>query len=741
MRGAVCSIAVAAAVAVAASGCGSKRSAAPPAGHGDAAGAAPASQRTDLLAHVPDDTVYVLALRDDVPAPLWGRLVHDLGPVFDRVATVAADELAAGVDDPIERIELGLVADLAGTTALRPRAVLYDLRGVRVLRIQTADAAAVTAVVRRVVGGATTATIDGPSDAVFVAAIGDELVVGRGPSAAVKAMADVLAERAPLPAPALAPDTLERLAADHELAPYAVGYVDFARLGDRLRAAPDLARQLGLDLPPTPACADAIATVLGKLPRLAIGAGATSADRIELVGELALDPPDAAALNAAQTPIAGLPIDGTPLIGFALAGTDTKGGAAWRAAVMPLVGQCKPEAAVAMLAEPFSSMRGFVAAIYDGKMQGFLPAEIDGYAAMIGDDLDGVMQRARSAGLGAGKAPADGAPFAKLSSRGISHGIVPTVEVARRGHSLVFASGPTGRAHAEATLATTTPAPMFQLIVDIGRIVHWQPANADPPSAADLDRDRVLEDDAVLADAGFSAVSKAALSTLAMTIAANARGVVGRIVVGLAPQGATPDAPPPPSAAVRECRRILAAGWLAAEPALDRLGITADRVEIEHTYRTGLDTATFAKDCLALPPAARACIRAGADPLATVGQCDDLGFFAMPPLFSFFGPHPLADRFRDQDRVPLPDENAFLVPLYRFWPGEDGWVVKDATGCAAISEHGEVVAAACVFGERDGERWLTVTAPVPCKDGVAKTCTAHRAMTIANGKLDVRGGS
>jgi hypothetical protein len=728
-------------VVVVMAGCGSSRSR--PAGGDDAARgdaiAGPASGgRTDLLAHVPADTMYVLALRDDVPAPAWERIVRDLGPVVQRLAGGARDELAAGVDDE-DRLELGLIAELADSDLLRPRAVLYDLRGVSVLRIQGTRPADLAAAVSRAGGGATAAgagfRVQGATETMYVAATGGELVIARGPDAEMTAMASVLDGSAALPAPPLAADALDQLAAAHELGPYAVGYVDFARMGDRLRAAPGLLARTGLELPPTPSCVDAVATLLAEIPRLAIGAGEVTAERIELRAEIALDPAEAAALRAAQAPIAGLPLDGTPLIGFALAGSGVGGDPAWHAKLLPLIGRCKPEAALALVAGGFNSMRGVAAAIYDGKMDGFFPSQIDGYVALISDDLAEVMKEARGAGVGNGRLPADGAPFAKLSVSAAMRSFAPSAKIARRGKSLVFASGPTGRAHAEATFGTTTPAPFMQLIVDFGRIAGWQPANATTPSGPAADADRVRADDGLLADAGWSEAWRALLSTLAVTIETNQRGIVARVVLGLAPPGAVDPPPPPPSAEVRVCRRILSRAWRAAEPALARLGVTSEVAKIEDTYRTGLDTNDFAKACLALAPGPRACLLAAADPLAAAARCVADSSFELPPLFSFFGPQPLDDRWPDRRRVPLPDETAFVIPVTDLWPTA-GWLVRDAAGCAAISQHGLVVPAICAFEDRNGARFLDVTVERPCPPIPAGTCTEVHSLPVRDGEID-----
>jgi hypothetical protein len=715
---------------------------------GAASGPAAASARHDLLAEVPEDTMFVLAMRDDLPAAGWQRLARDLAPVIDRLAGVARDELAAsgiGGVDADRRRELSLLAELAGSGLLRPRGVIYELRGVTVVRVEATRAAELAAAVGRAVDtppvpGAAAVTFDvrNSDNAIHVAVRDGYLVLARGEPAAMTAVRGVLDGTSPLPAPPLAVDALDELAAAHALLPSLVGYVDFARIGDRLKAAP---AALGVDLPPTPGCADAVAALLARIPRLVVGVRTMTAEKVELAAEIAIEAAELATLRAAQRPVAGLPIAGSPIIGVALAGSGKDGQAAWREALFPLIGQCVPEAGLALLASPVSDVRAFAAAIYDGTMQGFFPTAIDGYVAMAADDLDGVVRSAGRAGLGNVRVPADGKPFAKLSVSRSMRAVLAAASIARRGDTVVMATGPAGRTQAETTFGATAPAPFLQFVLDLGRIDRWQPASAtnEPPS----DADRVRKGSTLLADAGWEEARRALITTVALTIETNERGIVGRFELGLAPPGDVEPPPPPPSREVRECRRILDRAWTAAAPALARLGVTTELDEIERTYRSGLDTLDFGKTCVALPPAERACILAAADPLTGAARCVPAsspgasGSLELPRLFSFFGPQPLEERWSDLRRVPVPDEATFLVPT-RYPTGDEGWLVRDAAGCTAVSAEGLVLPATCTFVDRDGARWLDVTFAAPCPPAPAGTCPVTTSMRKTGKTLDVR---
>ncbi len=609
----------------------------------------------DPLASVPGDTPYLVAMLEPLPAAGGARLAAELGPVLQRLGALAADLAAVPGDDPVERMRMAVIAELAGGALIAPRGVLYDLRGVPVLRMETTDPAGLGKALERAAtrtGAGVSRQPGGPrwlavnaDSALYVAVDGRELVAAQASHALMKPVLPVLRREAPLPAPPLPRARLQQLAADHELSLAAIGYLDLARIGERLRVAPELLAALGFEVDASDACREAVAGALAELPPIVGGVRTLAADRIELVAELELSPALRAALQS-QPPVPGIPprFPGRPLIGFAIAGSDAPAGAPgpWETRIRQLLVSCNPKVSLAMMMSPMNTLRGGALVIHGGKMAGFFPSAIEGYLVLTSRDPEAWLARMRREGLGGG-APRDGGPFVRAPA-GKLRGFVSTLQMARRGDSLILAAGKQGRAHAEEALAPTGPAPFLQLAVDLERFRSFGKHLRSDQSPLDRDVSAVVDDSGggLAGDAGLSEAMDRVIGHVDASIGAGPRGVLARVDL-LAPRtpAAATDPPQPPSRAVIECRRLLARCWQSASKAYPLLGVTEKLDEIEDTYLHKFDAMAMAKTCLQLDAKDRGCLLAQPDALAAIPRCQVA--IAPPRLFSFPGPDPLDD--------------------------------------------------------------------------------------------------
>ncbi|HTM20995.1 MAG TPA: hypothetical protein VL172_10820, partial [Kofleriaceae bacterium] len=513
----------------------------------DAGVAAPAGP-VDPLASVPQDTPYLLAMLEPLPAAAQARLGPELRPVLQRMAVLAGDLAGIEGDDRVDRMCDALIAELAGGDLLRQHGVIYDLRGVSVVRIESRDAAGLEAALARAAarvpgvgrrdGGARWLAASGERR-LYVAADGAELLVAEGDAALLDPMMPVLRREAPLPAPPVSADGLRKLAVEHELLPSVIGYLDPARVGERLKD-PQLLASLGAKVDDSSAqCRDAVGGALADLPRVVFGARAPAPGQVELVAEFDLSPGLRAAL-AAQAPVPGIPpgFAGQPLIGLAIAGSDVAGAAGpWEMALRRILFACDPKASLALLASPLDQIRGGALVIYDGKLEGFFPTHLQGYAVLLTRDAQAAVDKLHYLGVRPPRLR-DGAPFVKLGL-GKLRGFVDAAYLARRGDSVVLAVGDQGRAQAEAALAPAGPAPFLALSVDLARFNAF--GTDHPSSPLDQQAERVKQvDDGLLADAGLYDLRDRLIGRVDVSIRSGPRGLVAAVRLDLLPPPAAP---------------------------------------------------------------------------------------------------------------------------------------------------------------------------------------------------------
>ena len=764
--------------------CGGEKKPAEPA-H-DAAAAAPARGTPELLAGVPADAAFVLAMREPLPAPAWERLAWDLGPFARRMAAVAEARLAdAGVVDPVERLGAALIAELPGPIGPGTRAVAHELGGVAVLRLEVEDEAALAAAVASAFdrAGHPGPVVEGGDRALAVVRTGRQVAIAEGPVTEIRAVAAILAGDRPLPGPAIDPAAVPPLG----------GHFDLGRLAREIQPGDDA----------SPACRDATVEVLGLLapvlPRLALR-GTVTAERAELVATAELDPAIAAAVAAPPPVTPGIPatFPGRPIVGVSFAApggvTDDMLSALWTGPLLRLAAACGTGVDTDALPTG-GAVRGGALAVYDANTDSLFPTDLQAYATVLARDPAALFADLRGAVPGVfRKPPPDTGRLIAVPGKDLEP-FVSSAYVARKGDAIVLAAGKTGRAHAETALAATEPPPILHLFLDIARL-----AAPDPEQEA-----RGAAGAGISSEAGLGDALARLVDTLDVALGGDLR-----IVLVLAPPAAepAPSEPNPGRVAGAACHRLVDRMWSAAAPNLQRLGV-ARLSAVETSYRKW--SFSFVSACVDLDPAARACLLGGADPLDAAHRC--LTDRVEPPsILDPFEPDPLEERLHPTAGAPtlaelagtwkatdgdetwriaasgkatektswgterhtlevrgkghvrfkgpdggystgtvvvvgpdeillsshgrafaMADEASFAVAIH-LTGFVDAWVFRDARGCALVTEHGLSTPADCVFTDRAGGRYLDITYHLPCGTG-ADTCSSTAHFQVIAGHL------
>ena len=736
--------------------CGDGKEAAAPA-PADDAGPAAAKAAPGLLDVVPAGSALVVAILEPLPQDAWDRLAWDLGPFAARLAAAANGRLAdAGTVDPVERLGAALIAELPGPVGRGTRAVLHELRGALVLRVEVEDEAALDAAVARAfdrAGVAAATVVENDNGALAVVRAGRVLSLAIGEPAKVREVVPILAGDAPLGAPAI----------DRAALPPLGGHLDLSALVE-------------LPLPPpgpdeSPACRAATVAVLAELgphlPTITF-TGTVGAERAELAVTAELDPAIAAAVAAAPAVTPGVPpaFPGRPAVGLSFVAppgvTDEMLSSVWSGSLARLAAACETGAQVQAFPTE-GDIRGGAFAFYDWTVDGWFPTDVQAYATVLSRDPAATLREAARTVPGL-RVPPDTGTLVAMPSKDLKP-FVMSAFAARKGESIVLAVGKTGKQHAAAALAAAEPPPLIHVFLDLARITR----------ASDKDADEINVQGSGLTDeAGLGDALARLVDTFDLTI-----GPGARLVLTLQPRAAEPApiVPSPRRAAAIACRRILDRGWESAARSLGRLGITGSLDAYEKRFKEGFDTSAFVENCVELPEADRACLRAKADPLASMLDCKAWGI-EPPRLFDTFEKdHPMDARLaagaptmaqlagtwvqddgsrwqiaasgkarNDGERRtltivsngrmrmtypdggrshiafllagpdelylpnsgtvwPMPSEDEWLVGYY---PGgfRDVWIVKDAQGCIEIDDRARTRPADCVFFDRDGQRFL-----------------------------------
>jgi hypothetical protein len=655
----------------------------------------------DALATVPADTPFLFVALDAPSEDVRTRFVWDLAPVVSRVRDAAAIRLSAGSGDAIDRLLYSALveipADLSPEAMRRigfgpfPRWSAYGLDLVPVLRLESVDRAALEWTVSRVMRRAGLEKTRKPGDVphwivetadetLLVALPGGHLVVALGSPVEMRAAIPALLSGPGAPIDGAA---VRRTAADHGLVTQGVGWVDLARVAALLEKSPDAgawARRTD------PRCVAEARTILATLPRVVLGIERISSARLVLAAVLELDPAVAAALQAERQAVPGVPtsFDPPPLVGFALHSPAAGTTAAWRERMIRLAQACGEDNTDLITGPPWDSVRGASLAIYDGTWTSILPENLQGWAALVTDAPEAVLDTVRKATPLDRLAPPDGGAFVPLP--GVLDPVTRTASVARRGGSLIVALGGRGEELAKPILAPAGPSPYLVLFLDLARIVSRF------KNAADDEESLVLEV-GLRAEAGLDDALKRLASTITMIVEAGPRGPIARLDLGLAPKAPHPKPKPPDArkATIAQCRTLLARSWTAVSPSLARLGVTTQLDELEKTYKTSIEARSYMEDCLALDVEARRCLIAAPNPVEAGPRCaptmDHFKSTAAetPPLFSFFGPRPLEDRLH-----PPIDGAPIVARLTGTWVAKDDrydrretWVVSPSGATVA----------------------------------------------------------
>lgn len=303
------------------------------------------------LAFVPDDTPYVYANLQPVPADIterWSKPLQEYWPsLLSMYQTMLADpKLALG--DRTRRIASVLIDEFKTHAdwerlrqiGLKPdaRIAIYGIGLVPVLRMELGDPAALRAEVARVeqASGAKLAVakvgdqeywqIGGDGLTAAIAIEGTQLVATLLPANAADALKRTLLglDR---PARSMAQSgAIEALAKQYGYSPFGAGFVDVVRLVERLSkplegSDAEFTRALGL-----PALAGADDTcrreyldIAHRFPRLVVGAEELTAQRMRIATQAEIEPALAGRIAAAlgAAPGSGAPADGT--VDFSLA--------------------------------------------------------------------------------------------------------------------------------------------------------------------------------------------------------------------------------------------------------------------------------------------------------------------------------------------------------------------------------------------------------------------------------------
>jgi hypothetical protein len=273
------------------------------------------------LAFVPDDTPYVYANLEPVPAALteaWSRPLQDYWPtLFGMYETMLRDP-KLGLGDRTRRIATVLIDELKTHAnwdrlreiGLKPdaRVAVYGFGFVPVLRLELGDPAAFSAEVARVeqsAGAKLTVAKAGTQEywqlgadtiALAIAIEGSHLVITALPPNGSDALKQTLLGVV-RPQRSLAESgALEALAKQYGYSNYGTGYVDFVRLVERLGkplagSDADFAKALGLPAIAADAvCQREYVDIARKFPRLVIGAEEMSAQRIRIASQFEIEP-------------------------------------------------------------------------------------------------------------------------------------------------------------------------------------------------------------------------------------------------------------------------------------------------------------------------------------------------------------------------------------------------------------------------------------------------------------------
>jgi hypothetical protein len=282
------------------------------------------------LAFAPADTPYAYANLEPMPVAVteqWSKPMQDYWPTLFAMYESMLQDSKLGLDEHTRHIAVALLDELKThgswdelrTIGFKPdaRIALYGVGIVPVLRLELDDPAAFRAEVARVEQNAGAAMpkakvgeqeywqVGSDTIAAAIAIEGRHLVVTMLPPKAGDALKQTLLGIT-RPAQSLATaGTLEALAKDRGYSPYGEGFVDFVRLAERLGkplAGSDAEFAHALDLPVAgndETCRREYLEIAHRFPRVTIGAGELSAQRMRVVTQLEIEAGLAARIAAA----------------------------------------------------------------------------------------------------------------------------------------------------------------------------------------------------------------------------------------------------------------------------------------------------------------------------------------------------------------------------------------------------------------------------------------------------------
>lgn len=304
------------------------------------------------LAFVPDDTPYVYANLDALPAGLpeqWMKPLQDYWPtlfsLYDsllqdpklalsdrtrRIATVVLNELKTHANWDRLR-EIGLKPDA--------RVAFYGVGLVPVMRLELGDAAAFRAEIARIeqqAGEKLPVAKTGDQEywqlgadplAAAIAIEGSQLVVTMLPPGGSDSLKRTLLGITRPARSMVSGGALEALAKQYGYSRYGEGYVDVVRVVERLSkplegSDAEFARAIGLPAiaPGDEACRREYVDIAHKFPRLVIGAEEFSAQRLRVASQLEIEPALAGRIAAASgaAPGSGAPAESVFDVAIAL---------------------------------------------------------------------------------------------------------------------------------------------------------------------------------------------------------------------------------------------------------------------------------------------------------------------------------------------------------------------------------------------------------------------------------------
>lgn len=449
-----------------------------------------------LVANIPADTPYALATFQPFPLELTQKFSKAAVPMWRKLLAAAPAsedatqlQIARDVLDALEHLDAASM-EAHGFSA-KARLAIYGLGPYPVMRLELGSGDKVFALVQQLAtrwqlplpaptahGAGRYWRVDAPAFSVVIAVLAKEFVVAAAPREVLDAnFAQVLGEQKP--AKAMTTAQFRAIAERDGYDGHAVGFADLVHIANMVAG-----------LLPQPGCADALAGLARRVPRLTTGYGEISAKRMSFGMVAELSPEVLAEARTLTGKLAGLEqlVAAKPAVAFAAAVDVDRAriAAGHAAAVFADLGQrCDVEAlarggqeAGDFLARPLPPFVGglhggyFVATTFKPGVVG--PEAFEGYGSLQIDNAGEVIKLAQLQ-----------LPTLSLPTDGKAHAL-PAEVAPVKGHAAAneraigIAIGPTSQADALRGLGgTPVSAPLFAVLFDYRRLGELMPIPND----------------------------------------------------------------------------------------------------------------------------------------------------------------------------------------------------------------------------------------------------------------------